>query len=55
MKTDKKTTKSSTVEDLRKIRDKIGLEIKDLSKDELLKYFKKESTIFPEKVWQKEK
>jgi hypothetical protein len=38
---------------LRKIRDKIGLEIKDMSFEELKKYIDEKSKIFPKKVWER--
>ncbi len=39
------------VNQLRKIRDKINDDIKNLSPQELIGYFKRQKTIFPEKVW----
>ena len=41
----KKKTKKSTIEQLREIRDKIGEEIKNLSSDEILKYFSKKKRL----------
>ncbi|OGU70695.1 MAG: hypothetical protein A2V93_04575 [Ignavibacteria bacterium RBG_16_34_14] len=38
---------------LRNIRDKIGMEIKDMSFEELKKYIEEKSKLFPKKVWQK--
>ena len=44
---------NSAIQQLRKIRDKIGIEIEDMSFEELKKYIDEKSKIFPKMVWQK--
>ena len=43
---------SSTVQQLREIRDNIGTDIQDLSYEQLMKYIQKKSTLHSKKVWQ---
>ena len=45
----KEENKKSTVKILREIRDKINLEIQDLSAAELKEYFRKRTTLHPTK------
>ena len=52
MKTKNVTEADKTVVDqLREIRDKISVEIKDLSLDELKEYLNNQKTLYPAKVW----
>ncbi|MBK9248279.1 MAG: hypothetical protein IPM69_09270 [Ignavibacteria bacterium] len=51
----KKTTEKqeqSTVQQLRDIRDKIGIEIQDMTYEQLMKYIEKKATLHPSRVWQ---
>lgn len=43
----------SMVAQLRKIRDKIGLEIQDMNSEQILAYFKDKKGLLPQEVWQK--
>ncbi len=43
----------SAIQQLRNIRDKIGLEIKDMSFEQLKKYVEERSKLHPKNVWQK--
>jgi hypothetical protein len=43
--------KKSLVKQLRIIRDKISLEIKDMNKNEMKNYFKRKKSLFPENKW----
>ena len=43
----------STIDQLREIRDKIGVEIQNMTFEQLKEYLDKKSTNFPKKVWQK--
>ena len=52
MKTETQKTESM-VEELRKIRDKISLEIQDMNSEQILAYFKNKKGLFPQEVWQK--
>lgn len=49
MKTKPKEEKS-IMQQLRDIRDKIGIEIKDINHEQLREYFDKHSTLFPKTV-----
>jgi hypothetical protein len=40
------------IEQLREIRDKISLDIKDLSTEQLKEYFSKQKTLHPSSIWQ---
>jgi hypothetical protein len=52
MKTKTITKRDKTlIEQLREIRDKINLEIKDMTFDELKDYLKKKKTLHPTAVW----
>jgi hypothetical protein len=51
MKTKLKKQVASTVDELRNIRDKIGVEIQDMSNDSIKKYFGKKTSLFPKRVW----
>jgi hypothetical protein len=54
MKIDKKITVEKTiVEQMRAIRDRINLEIKDLPKDQLDFYWSKQKTLHPAALWEK--
>ncbi len=44
-------TENSTVKELRDIRDKIGVEIKDMTYEELKKYVEEKLTLHPTAVW----
>jgi hypothetical protein len=46
-----KNKKDSLIEQLRAIRDKISLEIKDMNKNEMKNYFKRKKSLFPESKW----
>lgn len=52
MKTKAKKKEISTVQEIRKIRDTIGTEIKDMTYEELKKYIDGKSTLHPKSVWQ---
>jgi hypothetical protein len=47
MKTKIKKKVTSTVQELRNIRDKIGVEIQDMSHDSIKKYFEKKYNVTP--------
>jgi len=49
----KKTEEITLIEQLREIRDKISLDIKDLSIEQMKEYFSKQKTLHPT-AWQKE-
>jgi hypothetical protein len=51
MKTKLKKLVASTVEELRNIRDKIGIEIQEMNHDSIKKYFGKKTSLFPKRVW----
>ncbi|HEY4323093.1 MAG TPA: hypothetical protein VGN20_03885 [Mucilaginibacter sp.] len=56
MKTNNATKADKTViEQLREIRDKLSMDIKDLSLADLKEYINKQKTLHPENVWQKNK
>jgi hypothetical protein len=46
-----KNKKDSLIKQLRAIRDKISLEIKDMNKNEMKNYFKRKKSLFPESKW----
>lgn len=50
-KTTKKTRKS-LVQQMRDIRDKVNLDIRDLTPEELKEYIRKQKTMHPKAVWQ---
>jgi len=50
----KKTEEITLIEQLREIRDKISLDIKDLSIEQLIEYLGKQKTLHPKAIWQKE-
>jgi len=50
----KKTEEITLIEQLREIRDKISLDIKDLSIEQMKEYFSKQKTLHPKAIWQKE-
>ncbi len=52
-KTSSVKTNKSVMKQLRNIRDKISLEIKDMNYQQLKDYLDKQKKIFPKKVWQK--
>jgi hypothetical protein len=39
------------ISQLRAIRDRISLEIKDMNKNEMKNYFKRKKSLFPESKW----
>ena len=45
------TNEKSCVNELRKIRDNINLEIQDLSLEQLRAYWSKQKTLHPAKIW----
>jgi hypothetical protein len=49
----KNKTDKTLIEQLREIRDKISLEIKDMTFEELKDYLKKKKTLHPTTVWPK--
>lgn len=51
MKTVKKKKEISVMEQLREIRDKLSVEIKDMSHKELKEYLRKQKTLHPKSVW----
>jgi hypothetical protein len=53
MKTEKEKKEKSTIEELREIRDKISIEIQDMSFEELQKYIEKKLTLHPKNKWVK--
>ena len=54
MKKEIKKTGKSTVQQLREIRDKVGLEIQDMNFEQLKKYLENKITLHPPSVWQKQ-
>ena len=52
MKTKEKTDKT-LIEDLREIRDKISLDIKDMTLDQIKSYLKGKETLHPTQIWSK--
>lgn len=48
----KEIKEKSLIDEMRQIRDKINLEIKDLSVEQLKEYWKKKETLHPKSVWQ---
>jgi len=52
MKTETKQTESM-VEQLRKIRDQIGVEIQDLNPKQVLEYFNQQKGFLPKSYWDK--
>jgi hypothetical protein len=53
MKTTKEKKETSTVEELRQIRDKIGSEIKDMTYDQLKEYINSKLSLHNTSVWPK--
>ena len=53
MKTLKKIKSKSTVEQLRSIRDKINLDIQDMTFEQLKKYIDAKLTLHPKSSWRK--
>ena len=47
----KAKSNNSLMSQLRVIRDKISLEIKDMNKEEIKNYFKRKKSLFPESKW----
>lgn len=55
MKTKEKTkTGKSFVEEMREIRDKVNLETKDLTTEQLKAYLEKQKTLHPSLMWEKQ-
>jgi len=50
----KETKERSTVQQLREIREKIGIEIQDLTYEQLMKYIEKNTKLHPTRIWQKQ-
>jgi len=48
----KKETDKSVVQELRAIRDKVSLKIKDMTLKQLKEYLNKKKTLHPKTVWQ---
>jgi hypothetical protein len=48
-----KTVEKTLIEQLREIRDRISLDIKDLTTEQMKEYFCKQKTLHPISVWQK--
>ncbi len=53
MKTEKIKKEKSAIEQLREIRDKISLDIQDMTFDQLKKYVEERLTLHPTSAWQK--
>jgi hypothetical protein len=49
-----KLVEKTLIEQLREIRDRISLDIKDLTTEQMKEYFSKQKTLHPISVWQKE-
>ena len=54
MKNTKKKKEKSAIQELRDIRDKIGLEIQDMTFEQLKNYIEKRLTLHPARAWQKQ-
>lgn len=52
MKNTTEKKEQSTIQQLRDIRDTIGVEIQDLTYEQLMKYIEKKTTLHPRRVWQ---
>ena len=48
-----KTEEKTLIEQLREIRDRISLDIKDLTTEQMKEYFSKQKIMHPISVWQK--
>lgn len=46
-----KTVEKTFIEQLREIRDKISLDIKDLTKEQMKEYFDRQKTLHPTSIW----
>ncbi|MBU2447177.1 MAG: hypothetical protein KJ666_16610 [Bacteroidetes bacterium] len=53
MKTTKKKKEKSAIQELRDIRDKIGLDIQDMTFEQLKKYIDERLTLHPTAAWRK--
>ncbi|MEZ4908979.1 MAG: hypothetical protein R2771_15375 [Saprospiraceae bacterium] len=51
-KSKEKKAEISLIDELRQIRDKINMEIKDLTKEQLKQYWKSKSTLHKHSFWQ---
>lgn len=49
---EKSNTEKTTVQELRAIRDRISLEIQDMTAEQLKEYFSKQKTLHSSKQWQ---
>ncbi len=49
----KNKTETSAIDQLRKIRDKVNADIKDLSYEQLIKYMEEQKMLHPNANWQK--
>jgi hypothetical protein len=49
---EKSKTEKTTVQELREIRDRISLEIQDMTAEQLKEYFNKQKTLHSSKEWQ---
>jgi hypothetical protein len=49
----KNIKQKSVIQELRAIRDKVSLEIKDMNPKQLKEYLNKKKTLHPKSVWQK--
>lgn len=54
MKKENIKAETDTINKLREIRDKIGIEIHDLSFEQLKKYIENKITLHPTSIWQKQ-
>ena len=51
--TDKDKTDKTLIDELREIRDKMSLEMKDMTLEQIKEYLDKKETLHPAAVWQK--
>ena len=49
---EKSKTEKTTIQELREIRDRISLEIQDMTAEQLKEYFNKQKTLHSSKEWQ---
>lgn len=54
MKTEKNKKEKSAIEQLREIRDKISIDIQDMTFEQLKKYVEERLTLHPAGAWQKQ-
>jgi hypothetical protein len=51
---DKTKTEKTLIDELREIRDKLSLEMKDMTLEQMKAYLQKKETMHPKTVWEKE-